>query len=103
LRAGKMRHISRMKNFVFPLIASVLFAMPALARDHHDWHHDHDWHDHHRDRVVVVGGVTSFGYYGSPYYDPWYSEPYYPAYYDYAPPAPRVYTAHRYYSLTMDV
>jgi Putative peptidoglycan binding domain len=93
-----------MKRFVcilFFISASVFPARRAFAdhHDHHDWH-GHDWRDHHygHSRTFIGVGI------GGPFYsDPWYYDsPYYAPYY-YEPPAPRVYTAHRYESLEMDV
>ena len=74
-----------------PLFAVLFFTRPVLAdHHHHDDHHDH--HDRDRNGVVIIENRPAFGFYSRPYYDGGY-------YYD----APRVYDAHRYRSLPMDV
>jgi len=92
-------------RFLLPLAASAaatLFcATTSFARDDHyrgDWHRD--WHGgwYHRGGVIVEGG-----FYDGPFYDPWYYDYDGPYYGYYGPPPRGVYTAHRYYSLPMDV
>jgi len=95
---------------LLPIAAGLAFGSSAHARDHHDsghdWNHghDHDWnHDWHGHRGYYSGGgpYVGFGFYSSPFYDPWYYDAPYYGYYE--RPTPRVYNAERYDSLQMDV